>query len=282
MELDNVNYISILLPISSTKYLKETFLSIMHQDYDLRKIEIIMVTRKQLVNEVSSLFSIYLKHHNYKLIEAKKHDIVSALNIGLNKCSFEYVARIDHDDIMLPNRLYNQVKFLNENKNVSAVGGQLELIDKNGDFIGMAYYPITKCEISMSHKYINPLAHPAVMFKKSEVLKVGGYQENYPEDWDLWVRLLSKGRIANLPTPVIQYRVHSEQLSRSELYSNYNALTNMNKRESVRRTERFVKSQKFEFKLIYLRALNTFWNFSRLLVCKVLFMKYQWGKRHVR
>jgi hypothetical protein len=62
------------------------------------------------------------------------------------------------------------------------------------------------------------MAHPAVMFRRNDVEALGGYREGVPEDWDLWMRLLERGRVANVEQIVIKYRIHRNQLSRTKLY----------------------------------------------------------------
>jgi hypothetical protein len=62
------------------------------------------------------------------------------------------------------------------------------------------------------------MAHPAVTFRRESVIAVGGYRENLPEDWDLWMRLSQKGQLANLKDYVLRYRVHAHQLSRNNMY----------------------------------------------------------------
>ena len=126
---------------------------------------------------------------------------------------------MDEDDVMLPDRLETQLRYLEENEKILAVGGQLILIDKNDKPIGVSYY---REEIKKNRSDLlkhSPIAHPASMFRLNSVRTIGGYRDFLPEDWDLWIRLREIGPIGNLKLPVLKYRVHEKQLSRENIYT---------------------------------------------------------------
>jgi glycosyltransferase involved in cell wall biosynthesis len=122
----------------------------------------------------------------------------------------EFVARMDADDIALPNRFEKQLRFLCEHTNVLLVGSQMELINQHGDSLGDAQrLPDTYGEILFSFLRGNAIAHPTVMFRREAVLAVGNYDYPKPaEDYDLWMRLAITGPMANLPTNLLKYRRH--------------------------------------------------------------------------
>jgi hypothetical protein len=129
---------------------------------------------------------------------------------------------MDQDDEMTPFRLAKQVTALEADDQLSAIGGQLVLINSLGEVIGKASYNSGR-RLNKSRFQNSPLAHPAVTFRKDRVLQVGGYRTNIVEDWDLWMRLFEVGRIDNLKDTVLRYRVHENQMSRSKLYELKNA-----------------------------------------------------------
>jgi glycosyltransferase involved in cell wall biosynthesis len=152
-------------------------------------------------------------------MESNEPGIVPALNLGLKNISSEFVARMDEDDVMLPNRLQLQYDYLKKNSSVLAVGGQLALVDIENRITGFASYQ-TNIGISSRHLFEgSPIAHPAVMFRLEAVNQIGGYRSFLPEDWDLWVRLREVGPIHNLKERVLNYRVHPGQLSREKMYA---------------------------------------------------------------
>lgn len=133
----------------------------------------------------------------------------AALNEGLKHCTNELVARMDTDDISLPERFSKQVQFMRDNPNIAVSSGLIEEWDK--DFftrISERKLPLTHKEILIFAKSRSPLSHPAVIFRKSDVLAVGGYPSIYPEDYPLWGAMLAKGyTFANLPDLLLKMRV---------------------------------------------------------------------------
>jgi hypothetical protein len=121
----------------------------------------------------------------------------------------EFVARMDGDDVCFQDRFYKQIAAMLGDADLAALGGQMELIDSGGQKIGeMANYPIDFCGVLCRILIKSPLSHPAVMMRRSKVLEAGNYQVPKPmEDFDLWFRLASFGKIENLPNKILKYRI---------------------------------------------------------------------------
>lgn len=132
-----------------------------------------------------------------------------ALNAGLEYCSYELVARMDTDDLAMPERFEKQVDFMSKSTEIAVCSGQIE--EWNQDFserVSVRRLPVSHSDIVKLAKSRSPISHPAVMFRKSTVLNSGGYPEIYPEDYLLWGRMLAKGyKFANLPSVVLKMRV---------------------------------------------------------------------------
>ena len=135
--------------------------------------------------------------------------LASALNEGLGYCSYDIVARMDTDDIAIFNRFEKQFGFMIANKNISVCSGIIE--EWNQDFskkLSERKLPLAHNEILRFAKSRSPVSHPAVMFRKSDVLAVGGYPNIYPEDYPLWASMLNHGFVfANLPDVLLKMRV---------------------------------------------------------------------------
>lgn len=144
---------------------------------------------------------------------------VAALQIGLDQTSSPLVARMDADDISLPQRFARQVEYLETHPNVAAVGGQYQPFLDNGDDLPQPKLPVTPAALRASAETYCPLAHPTVMFRREAVAAIGGYRRAlYPaEDYDLWLRLLDRHELANLEDEVLRYRVHTRQVSQFHL-----------------------------------------------------------------
>ena len=207
--------VSVLIPCHSLTYLEKSIQSIAAQSMPANEFEVILVADRIKRKDVE----IFLKSSilNYQIYESNKPGIVNALNLGLAKSKSIYVARMDEDDLMEPNRLTQQCSFLDLNPECIVVGGQLKLINENGEIFGVSRFQ-NKVVRRVDLLRRSPIAHPAAMFRREMVLNIGGYRENLPEDWDLWVRLSQQGGIANLSSYVLRYRIHDNQLSRSKMY----------------------------------------------------------------
>ena len=135
--------------------------------------------------------------------------LAGSLNLCISMARGELIARFDSDDICMPNRLKLQVDFLDSNPAIDIVGGGLEIID-NSDRTLAFHGAIPNRMTSARRLHITtPIAHPAVMMRKSVIARVGGYDPSFrfAEDLELWLRLLARGaRFANLKEPLVKYR----------------------------------------------------------------------------
>ncbi len=132
-----------------------------------------------------------------------------ALREGLAYCKNELVARMDSDDISVPKRCELQLKIFEE-KDVSVVGGTVQEFVKDIAQAGaMRRVPETSEKIAKYAKKRNPFNHPAVMFKKSDVIKAGSYVGCRGfEDYHLWIRMMSGGmRGYNLSDVLVYMRI---------------------------------------------------------------------------
>lgn len=141
--------------------------------------------------------------------------LASALNMGLQFCEYDLVARMDTDDIAKPIRFQRQVNFMSENPWVSASSSFIEEFDGSGKIISIRKLPFSSEAVSSFAKQRSPLSHPAVIFKKSAVLEVGGYPEIYPEDYLLWVKMIMNGcKLANIPEVLLSMRTDRSFITR--------------------------------------------------------------------
>ena len=210
--------LSILLPVNRhTVYFTQVINSLTKAIENLDvPTQLVVVTNKLTDEEVQLVKQDISKYPFENVIqESPANNLAEVLNFGLEICKYDFVARMDADDVCLPNRFGDQLKYLGANSDVAAVGGQLSLIDSNNRVIGRASYPTSKNRIKKRITRINCLAHPAVMFRKRCIYSVGGYQNDFPmaEDYFLWVRLSKTWSLANLSECVLQYRIHQSQIT---------------------------------------------------------------------
>ena len=142
---------------------------------------------------------------------AKNVGLGNALRIAITEASYDIIARMDSDDIAVETRFEKQLKFFeNNNDYVSIVGGAIaEFIDIPDNIVGYRICPQTDAEIKQYMKSRCGFNHMTVMFRKTDVLKAGNYQDwHYNEDYYLWIRMLLAGAVFyNIQEVIVNVRV---------------------------------------------------------------------------
>jgi glycosyltransferase involved in cell wall biosynthesis len=138
--------------------------------------------------------------------------IPNALNRGLRSARAPYVARLDSDDVMMPRRLAAQSAVLDEQAEIALVSCAYDLMDVDGKHLARWLGDEPHEVVSYFLNFYNIVGGGGqVMFRRSDVLELGGYAAEYPssEDYDLWVRLLRRGRFLSLPLVGMKQRQHN-------------------------------------------------------------------------
>lgn len=133
-----------------------------------------------------------------------------ALRRGVLECRHSLIARMDSDDIAVPERIEWQLEAFRSRPNLALCGGQIEEFFINSDIPeNRRIVPCEYKDILIYAKKRNPMNHMTVMFRKQAVLDAGNYLAmDYAEDYYLWVRILMKGYyIKNLPQILVKVRV---------------------------------------------------------------------------
>lgn len=150
-----------------------------------------------------------------KVMHTNEPGIPAALNLAISVVpNSKYIARLDSDDIMLPDRLLRQFKYLELHPKCVIVGGQRILLGENDQVIfNKTWYSLFDFQLRSKCNIDSPFAHPAVMIRGDALKRVGGYRKEFQssEDLDLWLRLLEIGSGRNLKSKVVAYKTQKAE-----------------------------------------------------------------------
>lgn len=196
----------------------------------------------------------------------------NALSIGLNHCTYDIVARMDSDDIAVPDRFVKQTHFLQTNHEVAVVGGYMREIDSGSDRSYIRKVPTDPEQIRSRAKFRSPLNHPTVMFRKEAVKNVGSYRDlRSMQDYELWVRLLNEGyTLANIPEVLVETNI-KEDLYERRGGLQYGALEYRLQSEFLR--SGFISFPVFVFNLLTRVPIRLLPNILRKNIYKILLRK---------
>ena len=207
--------VSVIMPAyNAEKYINEAIDSILGQTFG--DFELIIIndcsadSTENIIQSYSDSRIVYLKNE-------KNMGVAATLNRGLEAAGGEYIARMDADDISLPQRLEKQVNLLDADPSLVACGSQLENFCDGAVSAGLRF-PVTKEEAGALLVLHPTLAHPTVMLRGT-VLRENRlrYDLRYEgtEDFALWWEISRYGSLVSLDEVLLRYRVHVGQATRT-------------------------------------------------------------------
>lgn len=208
--------VSITLPIyNAEKYLLDCLESIASQTYE--NFELIAIDDCSTDNSFEILTKFAKNKPWVKIYQNNTNLGVSpTFNRAISIAKGKYIARMDADDIMLPNRLKLQVDYLKKHAQIVIVGGQCEIIDSHSNIIGHKTFPQTHTEIKDMLFRTVPLQQPTIMINTGLLPKnflYGNKIFSPAEDYGLFFSALKYGELANLPETTHKYREHTTNIS---------------------------------------------------------------------
>ena len=192
---------------NSAKYIGESILSVLNQT--LKDWELIVVNDCSTDNTGQIVKSYSYKDNRIKLIDNETNlQPAISRNKALTEAKGEYIAVLDSDDVCMPDRLELQSAYLDKNPEVSLVGCAAEIINDKGEITGRKKPVISFDRLKFELIAKNSIVHSGVLYRKSIMDKVGGYDNNYlhSEDYKLYSDLIKTSKITNLPNFLIKYR----------------------------------------------------------------------------
>jgi glycosyltransferase involved in cell wall biosynthesis len=188
-------------------FLEQCLLSLEKQT--LMACEVVVVEDGMIPLELKSIIEIFRQKLNIRsLVLDNNVGLAGALNAGLKICEHNLIARMDSDDISLPERFETQLKVFNGPEAPDVLGSYAQEIDAASKKGRLRRVPLGHSEI-YSCLYAIPFIHPSVVFKKSSIEKLGGYNEGLRrrQDYELWFRAGKSGlKFRNIPEVLLLYR----------------------------------------------------------------------------
>lgn len=182
--------------------------------------EVVLVKDGPLTNELEEIIAEF--RDKLVIVDLHvNHGLSYALNEGLKACSYDIVARMDTDDICIFNRFEKQLAFFQSHNDLDVVGTFAYRINEAGDNLHSLMIVPVKTDDINNLVWTCPMNHPTVMFRKSKILSIGGYNSSAgprQDDYDLWFRCVENGfKLVNIPEPLLYYRFFSDNVRKNSI-----------------------------------------------------------------
>lgn len=194
------------------RYLQSALDSILNQTYT--DFELLVVNDGSTDRTVDILQHCAARDARIRVVNCEANGgLARALNIGLAQTRAQFVARMDADDIALPQRLQRQMDYLQAHPEIDVLGTFSEDIDESGRRTGRIRRMPVGVRKNADLVWTNPVIHPTVVFRADKIKQLAGYDETLRrrQDYDLWFRVVASGmKIDNLPEVLLLYRETAE------------------------------------------------------------------------
>ena len=204
------------------RWFRQAIDSILNQT--VRPDEIVVVVDGPLTPQLNATLLQYKNNSMILVVRLKKNQgLGNALNVGIKHAKNELIGRMDSDDIAIPNRFELQLAEFEKHPELDIIGGQIaEFVDDPEETVGCRKVPKTPFEIKQFSRRRSPFNHPTIMYKKSVIQQIGGYDASIIrlEDYDLWLRAIAKGAVcANIDDIILKYRSTTDAVKRRKTFT---------------------------------------------------------------
>ena len=207
--------ISVVMSVfNGEAFLRESIDSILRQTFTDFEFIIIDDGSNDSTPEILSDFA--KRDSRVRVFPQKNKGRAESLNRGIDLVRSPLIARMDADDISLSNRLKEQFEFMNGHPEVGLLGSGVEFVTPGGMRLGFSLPPpVDDAELRKRMRYGNQFYHPTVIMRKEVVVAAGKYRKALcdADDFDLFLRMAERTKLASLPRPVLLYRIHGSQAS---------------------------------------------------------------------
>ncbi len=211
--MDTPPLISVVMPVfNCEQYVGEAIESILAQTFT--DFEFIIIDNGSTDRTAQILEQYAHQDERIAICMEPQRGVAKALNTGCKLASGKYIARMDADDVAMPERFAAQLEFLETNPEIGIVGTWVQFINSTGGEVFGSWNekpvdpPLVKWQVFSGC----PFFHNAVMMRVGPLRELGYYSTDFhAEDYELWSRLLAVSQGANIPRPLVHYRLHDEQ-----------------------------------------------------------------------
>ena len=232
--------VSVIIPVyNKREYIRQTIDSVLGQEFD--KFELIVIddgstdSSLQIVNEFND--------SRMRVFSQVNAGVERARNFGFSKSVGPFVVFLDADDLMGSNRLRKQIDLFNATNDLVLAGTWASVIDKFGNTTGAIRPPTSNTALQLAHLFRNQFVSSSVMIKRSAIENDVVFNETrgkrFAEDFDLWLRISKKGRVANIPETLTTYRRLNASRSQSSDSSLLESARDISAEWLYRNTNRF-------------------------------------------
>ena len=218
---------SVVMPVYAkdrSEWFEQALDSVLNQT--LTSDDIVIVVDGPLNTELYSSLGKYQSNKNVSVIKLDVNQGLSnALNVGIANAKHDLIARMDSDDIAVQNRFELQVAEFIKNKELGILGGQIaEFVNNPNEIVSYRKVPADHQGIKEFARRRSPFNHPTVMYKKSEIQSLNGYDVSAEriEDYDLWLRAINSNVVcSNLDTVLLKYRSTADAMRRRKTVKSF-------------------------------------------------------------
>ncbi len=208
---------AVLAVYNGEKYIRETIESIINQTFS--DFELIIINDCSIDNTETILAK--YSDSRIRIFNNKTNlGVSTSANIGIDNAVGEYIARIDADDICMPDRFKKQILYMDRNPNIGVCGSAICKFNQDG-IICTVQLPTNPKQAKVYSLFNSPLAQPSVMIRKELLNKYNlryNTKINNAEDYELWVKCLRYTDICSVPKVLLKYRVHEKQVTQQKLH----------------------------------------------------------------
>lgn len=215
--------VTVVMPFfNAASTIRQTITSIQQQSLD--NFELLAVDDGSTDDSAAIVAGIAASERRMRLLQPGRLGVVAAANTGMENARSTLIARMDADDLMHPQRLEKQYRFLCRNPEIDLVGCQVslfpeEIIQKGySEYIRWQNNCLSSTDIADEIYVELPIANPSVMFRRDVVQALGGYRDGpHPEDYDLLLRMIHTGhKLAKIPEVLLHWRESRGRLTRTD------------------------------------------------------------------